>query len=873
MPREISKQYDPATVEDKIYARWEAGGYFGAQPGGDKLPYTIVMPPPNITGQLHMGHALDNTLQDLLIRYQRMRGRETLWLPGTDHASIATEARIVEALKKEGLTKESLGREEYLKRAWKWKEEFGGRIVEQLRKIGSSCDWSRERFTMDEGCSKAVVEVFNRLYEKGLIYRGERIINWCPSCNTTLSDIEVEHEEKDSSLWLLKYPLSDGSGYIEIATTRPETMLGDVAVAVNPTDERYKAMVGKTLTLPLVGRKIPVIADNYVDIEFGTGAVKITPAHDPNDFEVGLRHGLPVINVMDENAAINENGGGYSGLSRYEARRAVVADMDAAGLLSGIREHRHSVGSCYRCDDTVEPWVSKQWFVKMQPLAAPAVDAVRRGQVKFVPGRFEKIYFGWMENIRDWCVSRQIWWGHRIPAWYCADCDEITVARSTPDTCPKCGGSSLAQDEDTLDTWFSSALWPFSTLGWPEKTADLGYFYPTSVLVTGYDIIFFWVARMIFSGVEVMGDVPFSTVLIHGLVRDSQGRKMAKSLGNGVDPLDVIAKYGTDALRFTLAVGVSPGNDLRFSDEKCTASRNFCNKIWNAARYILLSLPENLEPGVLPAKPSLEDKWLLHKYDILVGEVTANLEKYEPGVAASKLYDFFWDVLCDWYIEISKTSLTGGGEAAVRTGQVLLYVMEGSLRLLHPFMPFITEEVWQALPHRGETLMTQPWPRQTAELNFEQEERAFSMIVEVIGAIRVRRAEMGVPPKKKARVEIQSDFPGIFSQGAQFIERLAGASSVELTTDFDPSGKVQIITSAARVLLPLAELIDPEKERARLDKEKAAALKDIEMFERKLSNPGFTEKARPQIVQAEREKLVRAKALLDKIEQGLASLA
>jgi len=872
MKTELTSKYDPSCVEDKIYAFWEEGGFFAARAGTGKEPYTIVMPPPNITGQLHMGHALDNTLQDLLIRYRRMQGREALWLPGTDHASIATEAKIVDALKAEGLSKDSLGREGYLKRAWEWKNEYGGRIVGQLRKIGSSCDWGRERFTMDEGCSKAVVEVFNRLYERGLIYRGERIINWCPSCLTSLSDIEVEHEERGGHFWQIRYPLADGTGYIEVATTRPETMLGDTAVAVHPDDLRYKDMIGKALLLPLTGREIPVIADDYVDPEFGTGAVKITPAHDPNDFEVGLRHELPVINVMTESAVINENGGKYQGLKRYDARKQIVADLEAAGLLCSVREHTHNVGTCYRCADTVEPWVSMQWFVKMPPLAQPAIEAVKSGEISFVPERFEKIYFNWMENIRDWCISRQIWWGHRIPAWYCAGCDEVIVAREAPGACPKCSSKNLTQDEDTLDTWFSSALWPFSTLGWPEKTEDLAYFYPTSVLVTGYDIIFFWVARMIFSGVSEMGAPPFSTVFIHGLVRDAQGRKMSKSLGNGVDPLDIIAEYGADALRFTLATGVSPGNDLRFSDEKCKAMRNFCNKIWNAARYLLMNLGPEATPGQLPAELAMEDKWLISKYNDLVSEVTANLDKFEPGVAAGKLYDFFWDVLCDWYIELSKSRFQEGGEAGQRAGQVLLYVMEGALRLLHPFMPFITEEVWQALPHTGKTLMRAPWPVYDQALSFPQEEREFSMVVAAIGAIRARRAEMNVPPSKKARLQIETQAVAVFAQGVPFIERLAHASEIEIGNAFHTQGAVQVLTSDARILIPLSELVDPEKERARLTKEKAAALKDIEALEKKLGSPGFVEKAKPEVVQAQREKLENVRQLLGKIEEGLAGL-
>ena len=871
MAKELQKQYNPAQVEDRIYEFWEKGGYFKATPNSGKKPYTIVMPPPNITGQLHMGHALDNTLQDLLIRWRRMQGYEALWVPGTDHASIATEAKIVEALQKEGLSKEALGREKYLERAWAWKKQYGGRIVQQLRKLGSSCDWSRERFTMDEGCSKAVVEVFNRLYEKGLIYRGERIINWCPTCHTSISDIEVEYQEQQSHFWHIKYPLKDGSGYLQIATTRPETMLGDTAVAVHPEDERYAHLIGKTLILPLVNREIPIIADSYVDPQFGTGAVKITPAHDPNDFEVGLRHSLPVINVMNEDATINENGGKYAGLSRYEARKQIVADLEEQGYLVKVEDHVHNVGTCYRCSDTVEPWVSKQWFVKMKPLAEPAIEVVKNGTTKFVPERFDKIYFHWMENIRDWCISRQIWWGHQIPAWYCDDCGEVIVARSAPDTCPKCGSHKLTRDQDTLDTWFSSALWPFSTLGWPENTEDLQYFYPTNDMVTGYDIIFFWVARMIFSGVEQTGKSPFSTVFIHGLVRDAQGRKMSKSLGNGIDPLDVIKEYGADALRFTLATGVSPGNDLRFVEDKVRAARNFCNKIWNAVRYVLMNLEEGDAPCI-PDTLAIEDKWLLSHYNRLVGEVTENLEKYELGIAAQKLYDFFWDILCDWYIELSKSRMQEGGESALRARQVLLYVLDGSLRLLHPFMPFITEEVWQALPYEGETLMIQSWPTPNPALDFVKEERDFNMVVEAIRAIRARRAELGVAPSKKARLNIQTDYASVFAQGAPFLQRLASASHVEIGNSFDPAGSVQVITDAARIFIPMAELLDLDKERARLEKEKAAAQNEIASIEKKLQNQGFVAKAPAAVVEAEREKLRKASERLAKIEESLAEL-
>ena len=740
MSRELAKTYNPGEVEDRIYDFWMQGGYFHANRDETKKPYTIVMPPPNITGQLHMGHALDETLQDILIRWRRMQGYDTLWVPGTDHASIATEAKIVEAMRQEGITKEQIGREAFLERAWAWKEKYGGRIKEQLKKLGVSCDWERERFTLDEGCSKAVREVFVSLYEKGLIYRGERIVNWCPHCKTTISDAEVEFEEKDGFFWHLRYPFEDGSGYLELATTRPETMLGDTAVAVHPDDERYKAFVGKTLILPLVGRRIPVVADSYVDMEFGTGVVKITPAHDPNDFEVGLRHHLEVINVMNDDGSINENGGKYAGLPGLEARRQIVEDLKEQGFLVSIEPIRHNVGTCYRCHSTIEPRVSKQWFVKMEPLAKPAIEVVRSGKTKFIPERLEKVYYNWMENIKDWCISRQLWWGHRIPAWYCADCGETVVARETPDTCPHCGGHHLHQDPDTLDTWFSSALWPFSTLGWPDKTPDLAHYYPTSTLVTGYDILFFWVARMIFSGIEQMGETPFSTVFFHGLVRDSQGRKMSKSLGNGIDPLEVIQQYGADALRFTLITGISPGNDTRFSDERVQASRNFANKIWNAARFIRMNIDGKAVPDQLPDTLLPEDEWILDTFNTLCREVNENLEKFEIGIAAQKIHDFLWDQFCDWYIEIAKIRLNGEEEAAAQqVRQVLVWVMNRTLALLHPFMPYITEEIWQALPHEGEALMISGYPAFDPALSFPESAARFGSVMAVVRGVRNRR--------------------------------------------------------------------------------------------------------------------------------------
>ncbi|TCL45523.1 valine--tRNA ligase [Harryflintia acetispora] len=874
MRKQLDKTYDPKQFEEKTYQAWLQGGYFHAKPNPDKRPYTIVMPPPNITGQLHLGHAMDCTLQDCLIRFRRMQGYEALWLPGADHASIATEAKIVQKLKEEGVDKQDLGREGFLKRAWEWKEQYGGRIVEQQKKMGSSCDWDRARFTLDEGCSKAVNEVFCKLYDEGLIYRGERIINWCPTCKTSISDAEVEYEDHAGHFWHLRYPFTDGSGYIELATTRPETMLGDTAVAVHPDDERYKAMVGKTLTLPLVGREIPLIADEYVDMEFGTGVVKITPAHDPNDFEVGLRHELPVINVLNEDATLNEQGGKYAGMDRYEARRAIVRDLEEGGFLVRTEDHQHNVGACYRCRSVVEPRVSKQWFVRMEPLAGPAMEVVKNGSLQFVPERFAKIYYHWMENIRDWCISRQLWWGHRIPAWYCDDCGEITVAKSAPERCAHCGGSHIRQDEDTLDTWFSSALWPFSTLGWPDKTPELSYFYPTDTLVTGYDIIFFWVARMIFSGVHNMGEIPFKNVFIHGLIRDAQGRKMSKSLGNGVDPMEVIEQYGADALRLTLCTGNSPGNDMRFSDEKVRASRNFANKLWNASRFILMNLSDEVTSLDLPQELTLEDRWFLSLYNRLVREVTDNLEHFELGVAVQKLYDFIWDILCDWYIELTKARIAAGGESAKRAQQVLVHVMGGALRLLHPFMPFITEEIWQALPSEGisESVMVAPWPEYRPELCFEREEEEFSKIMEVIKAVRNRRSEMNVPPSRKAKLYIATGLPETMEKGAAFFERLAGASEVEIGQSFSIEGAVQVVTGDARIFIPLGELIDLDKERERLQKEREQAEQDVSFFGKKLENPSFVDRAPEKVVNAEREKLQKAKDRLQKIVESLEAL-
>ena len=861
MPKELEKQYNPKNVEDRIYKSWLDAKYFHAKREPGKKTYTIVIPPPNITGQLHMGHALDNTLQDILIRYHRMAGYDTLWVPGTDHASIATEAKIVEAMKKEGLTKEDIGREKFLERAWAWKAQYGGRIIEQLKKLGSSCDWDRERFTLDEGCSKAVNEVFCNLYEKGLIYRGERIINWCPHCLTSISDAEVEYEEQAGHFWHLRYPFKDGSGYLELATTRPETLLGDTAVAVNPNDERYKDVVGKTLILPLVHREIPVVADDYVEMDFGTGVVKITPAHDPNDFEVGLRHNLEVINVLTPDAKITDDYPKYAGMDRYEARKAIVEDLKAEGALVEIEDYSHNVGTCYRCGTTVEPRVSKQWFVKMKPLAGPAIDAVKNGDTRFIPQRFEKVYFHWLENIRDWCISRQLWWGHRIPAWYCADCGEITVSRTAPAACAHCGSKNIEQDPDTLDTWFSSALWPFSTLGWPDETEDLKHYYPTNTLVTGYDIIPFWVMRMMFSGLEQTVQVPFDTVLIHGLVRDAQGRKMSKSLGNGIDPLEIIDKYGADALRFTLATGNSPGNDMRFSDERVEASRNFANKIWNAARFILMNLPENEPAPYIPQALAIEDKWILSQYNTLVSGVTDSLEKFELGMAVQKLYDFIWDVFCDWYIEIAKIRLNGDDEeqkATVRA--VLVYVMSNTLKLLHPFMPFITEEIWQTLPHTGESIMISDWPKADSALNFAAEEAEMSRIMTAIKAVRNRRAEMNVAPSKKAKIFIETAYADTFLKGTVFFKRLASASEVEVAAHFDDmDSAVSIITESARLYIPMDELVDFKAELARLNKEKAGVQKELDFVNNKLNNENFVNKAPAAVVEGQRQ----AKAQLE----------
>lgn len=870
---ELPKTYDPKSVEDKLYKFWVDSGFFHAEVNPDKKPYTIVIPPPNVTGQLHMGHAFDETLQDILIRTKRMQGYEALWMPGTDHAGIATQIKVEENLRKEeGLTRYDLGREEFLKRVWAWKDKFGSRIISQLKKLGTSCDWDRERFTMDEGCSKAVREVFVNLYNKGLIYKGHRIINWCPHCATALSDAEVEYETQPGKLWHIRYPLADGSGELVVATTRPETFMGDTGVAVNPNDERYKHLIGKTCILPIMNREIPIFGDEYVDMEFGTGCVKVTPCHDPNDFEMGQRHDLEQILVFNEDATVNANGGKYEGMDRYECRKAVVKDLEEGGYLVKIEDHEHNVGTCYRCGTTVEPMTSAQWFVKMAPLAKPAMDVVNEGKTKFVPDRFSKTYLRWMENVHDWCISRQLWWGHRIPAFYCDDCGEMTVSKTDVCTCPKCGGTHIHQEEDVLDTWFSSALWPFSTLGWPDKTKELDYFYPTSTLVTGYDIIFFWVARMIFSGVEHMGETPFETVYIHGLVRDAQGRKMSKSLGNGIDPLEVIDQYGADALRFTLATGNSPGNDMRFSDERVQASRNFCNKIWNASRFIQMNLTIDKDKAVqLPADLTIEDKWILSKFNTLARDVTRNIDQYELGLAAAKLNDFIWENFCDWYIEIAKTRLQTGDE---NVQKVLCYVLSGAMQLLHPFMPFITETIWQALPHEGPSVMVSAWPEYKDELHFAAEEAQMESLMDAVRAIRNRRAEMNVPPSKKAKVLILTEKKDTFSAGAGFFPKLAYASEIELidAVPADAAKMASVVTGDAQIYMPMGDLIDFEAERARLGKEKSKVEADIDFVMKKLNNPKFVDKAPEKVVAAECEKAEKLREHLAKLEESIAAL-
>ncbi|MCI5596941.1 MAG: valine--tRNA ligase [Lachnospiraceae bacterium] len=878
MAKELSKTYNPAEIESRLYDKWMNKKYFKAQMDRSKKPFTIVMPPPNITGQLHMGHALDNTMQDILIRFKRMQGYDALWQPGTDHAAIATEVKIIDKLKEQGIDKEDLGREGFLEKAWEWKEEYGGRIISQLKKMGSSCDWDRERFTMDEGCSKAVEEVFIRLYEKGYIYKGSRIINWCPVCQTSISDAEVEHENQAGHFWHIKYPIVGTDDYIEIATTRPETMLGDTAIAVHPDDERYKDVVGKMALLPLVNKEIPIIADSYVDKEFGTGAVKITPAHDPNDFEVGKRHNLPEINILNDDATINENGGIYAGMDRYEARKKIVEDLKEQGYLVKIADHEHNVGIHDRCHTTIEPMIKQQWFVKMEELAKPAIEALKNGNLKFVPERFDKIYLHWLENIRDWCISRQLWWGHRIPAYYCKDCGELVVARTKPDSCPKCGCKEMVQDEDTLDTWFSSALWPFSTLGWPDETPEYEHYYPTDVLVTGYDIIFFWVIRMVFSGLEYTGKAPFHTVLIHGLVRDSQGRKMSKSLGNGIDPLEVIDKYGADALRLTLVTGNAPGNDMRFYWERVEASRNFANKVWNASRFMMMNFEKADLSDVTLADLTDADKWILSKANQLTKDVTDNMEKYELGIAVSKLYDFIWEEFCDWYIEMVKPRLYNDeDETKAAALWTLKTVLTTALKLLHPYMPFITEEIFCNMQDEEESIMISSWPEYKEEWNFEKEEAAIEAIKEAVRGIRNVRAKMNVPPSKKATVYVVSEekeIRDIFEDGKVFFATLAKASEVLIQTDKTGIGEdaVSTMIPKANIYIPFAELVDLEKELERLVEEEKKLTGEIKRAKGMLSNEKFVSKAPEAKVAAEREKLEKYTQMLEQTKERIAQL-
>ena len=870
--RELPKVYDPKQVEKKIYDMWLGGNYFHAERDPEKKPFTIVIPPPNVTGQLHLGHAFDETIQDVLIRYKRMDGYSTLWLPGYDHAGIATQIKVEEKLRGEGKTRFDLGRDKFLDEVWAWKNKYGDRIVEQLKTLGSSCDWERQRFTMDDTCARAVRETFVDLYQKKLIYKGKRIINWCPKCTTALSDAEVEYVDKPGHLWHVRYPLSDGSGDLIIATTRPETMLGDTGVAVNPNDERYTDIVGKTCILPLVGREIPIVADDYVEMDFGTGCVKMTPCHDPNDFEVAQRHDLDYILILDDDAKII-NGGKYNGMDRYEARKAIVADLEAEGYLVKVEDYSHSVGTCYRCHSDVEPISSEQWFVKMAPLAKEAIRVVEDGEVKFVPERFSKTYLNWMYNVRDWCISRQLWWGHRIPAWYCADCGHVTVSKTDAVECEACRSKNIEQDPDVLDTWFSSALWPFSTLGWPEETEDLKYFYPTDVLVTGYDIIFFWVARMIFSACEQMHKIPFHTVLIHGLIRDPQGKKMSKSAGNGVDPIEMIERFGADALRFNIITGNSPGNDMRFYVERCEAMRNFANKLWNASRFVMMNL--TIGDCALPEKLELEDRWILSKLNSLRGEVRENLDRYELGIAAQKIYDFIWDSYCDWYIELTKPRLNGG-DAAAKEGaeRVLLYVLTDILKLLHPFMPYITEEIFQAIPHEGEALIVAPYPKYDAVLSFPEDEAGFELIMDAVKAVRSRRAEMNVPPSKRPTLIITSDRPEVFEAGRTYLSKLAYAGEVEISAEApaDTEGMVSVVTGSAKMFMPMAELVDIEKERARIEKELDKARAQLEAQNKKLANESFVSRAPEAVVNAERERAEKAKALIANLEESLAKL-
>lgn len=871
---ELPKTYDPHEFEKRIYENWEKKGCFDAEIDPDKTPFTIVIPPPNVTGQLHMGHAFDNTLQDILIRYKRMQGYAALWMPGTDHAGIATQIKVEEMLRtQENLTRYDLGRDAFIERVWDWKAQYGARIINQLKRLGASCDWRRERFTMDEGLSRAVREVFVTLYEKGLIYKGHRIINWCPHCRTALSDAEVEYADQAGHLWHIKYPIEGSDEYLVIATTRPETMMGDTGIAVHPDDKRYAHLIGKRAILPLMNRPIPIFADDYVEMDFGTGCVKVTPCHDPNDFEMGKRHDLEFILVMDEDANINENGGKYQGLDRMAARKAVIADLEAGGWLVKTEDYGHNVGTCYRCRTNVEPITSDQWFVKMAPLAEEALRVVRDGEIQFVPERFTKTYTNWMENVHDWCISRQLWWGHQIPAYYCEACGEMIVSREAPHTCPKCGGTQFRQDEDVLDTWFSSALWPFSTLGWPDKTPELDYFYPTDVLVTGYDIIFFWVARMIFSGMEQMRERPFKTVFIHGLVRDAQGRKMSKSLGNGIDPLKIIDEYGADALRFTLITGNSPGNDTRFMQERVEASRNFANKIWNASRFVMMNLTTS--DLTLPETLDTEDKWIVSRFNTLAREVTENLDRFELGVAADKLYSFIWDEYCDWYIELCKTRLTGDdAQASLRAQRVLGWVLSSAMQLLHPFMPFLTEQVWQAMNNTEDSIMVSPWPAYDETHVFPAAEEEMSHIMDAIRAVRNRRAEMNVPPSRKAEILIVTEKPDLFAGAEPFLKKLASASAVHLAAQApaETGDMASMVTDAARIFMPLSDLVDLDAERERLSRELAQTVSHLEKVESKLQNESFVAKAPEKIVAVEREKAEKLRAMAAKLEEAIAKL-
>jgi len=877
--KELAKTYSPKDFEERIYKNWEDGGYFVASADSEKPPYTIVIPPPNVTGILHMGHALNNTYQDILCRWKRMSGYEVLWLPGTDHASISTEARVVAMLKKQGISKKDLGREGFLEKTWEWTHEYGGAIINQLKKLGSSCDWSRTRFTMDEGCSAAVQKVFLKLYADGKAYRGLRIVNWCPECKTSISDDECAHEEKAGHFWHIKYPFADGSGFIQIATTRPETMLGDTAVAVNPDDERYQSIIGKTVILPLMEREIPIIADEYVEKDFGTGMVKITPAHDPNDFEVGTRHDLPVINVMDETATINANGGKYKGMSRYEARKEIVKDLEELGLLVKVEEHTHNVGTCDRCGAVIEPWASVQWFVKMKELAQPALEVVKNGRIKFIPKHFENSYFSWMENVRDWCISRQLWWGHRIPAYYCVngDCGHLEVDENIVQTCAKCG-ADMKQDEDTFDTWFSSALWPFSTLGWGsgKETADMSKFFPTSTLVTAADIIFLWVARMIFSSLEYTGKIPFDTVMFNGLVLDAKGQKMSKSADNGVDPLEMIDRYGADALRFMLICGNATGNNMRWSEEKIASSRNFANKLWNAARYVLMNLPEDFKEVEIDFdKLAIEDKWILTNYNNLVKDATNNLEHFELGVAAGNIQDFIWNIYCDWYIELTKPRILQGGENAHIAQNILVFVLRGMLKLLHPFLPFITEEIWSAIPSSSQSIMISDWAVYDENLNFKTESEDFGKVINAISAIRAKRAELNVPPSKKISYEIETGRVNftLFESSAVFFEKLASAAEISLFESVSSSdGKAVVVTDSARIFMPMGELVDVEKERARLEKELSLAESDIDFVKKQLDNEKFMSKAPAEQVEKAREKFRKAEEKAAKIKASLETL-